>query len=157
MRSKLDKQIFVTKQGLKKLKNEYMDLVGKVRQQIALRIQKARESGDLTENAEYEAAREEQAVVEGRILELDDILKKAQVVNKAEKCKVITLGCKVKVKLEEQEDEFEIVGAEEADPLSKKISHESPLGKALLGKKPGDKVLVEAPAGKITYVILEIK
>jgi len=112
--------------------------------------------GDLTENAEYDAAREEQATVEGRIAELEELMKRAEVV-KNNRCPVqIDVGCRVRVHLEGRDEEFQIVGAPEADPTAGKISHESPLGQALLGKKVGDKIEVEAPVGKLIYKILDI-
>jgi len=149
-------KIFLTPEGLEKTKEEYEELTTKRRQEIAERIQKARELGDLTENAEYDSAREEQAAVEGRIAELEELMKRAEVV-KNDKCPVkIEVGCRVRVHLEDQEQEFQIVGAPEADPSSGKISHESPLGQALLGKKVGDKIEVAAPVGKLVYKILDI-
>ncbi len=149
-------KIFLTPEGLEKIKKEYEELTGKRRKEIALRIQKARELGDLTENAEYDAAREEQAAVEGRIAELEELMKRAEVV-KNNKCPVqIEVGCRVRVHLEDQDQEFQIVGAPEADPAGGKISNESPLGQALLGKKVGEKIEVDAPVGKLIYKILDI-
>ncbi len=150
-------KILLTPEGLAKIKKEYQELTGKRRKEIALRIQKARELGDLTENAEYESAREEQASVEGRIAELEELMKRAKVVESNKKRpKKIEVGCKVRVHLEEKDEEFQIVGAPEADPAGGKISHESPLGQALLGKKVGDKIEVDAPVGKLIYKILDI-
>jgi len=149
-------KILLTPEGLEKIKKEYEELTTTRRQEIAERIQKARELGDLTENAEYDAAREEQATVEGRIAELEELMKRAEVV-KNNHCPVqIDVGCRVRVHLEGRDEEFQIVGAPEADPSSGKISHESPLGQALLGKKVGDKIEVEAPVGKLIYKILDI-
>ncbi len=149
-------KILLTPEGLEKIKEEYEELTGNRRKEIALRIQKARELGDLTENAEYDSAREEQASIEGRIAELEEMMKRAEVV-KNNKCPVeIGVGCRVRVHLEERDEEFQIVGAPEADPASGKISHESPLGQALLGKKVGDKIEVNAPVGKLIYKILDI-
>ena len=150
-------KIFLTPEGLEKLKKEYQELIGKRRKEIALRIQKARELGDLTENAEYDAAREEQAAVEGRIAELEELFKRAEVVrNNRKRSQAVDVGCRVRVHLEGRDEEFQIVGAPEADPTQGKISHESPLGRALLGKKVGEKVEVEAPVGKLVYKILDI-
>jgi transcription elongation factor GreA len=152
-----EEKILLTPEGLEKMKEEYEELTGKRRQEIALRIQKARELGDLTENAEYDAAREEQAAVEGRIAELEEMIKKAEVVkNSKEHPDKVDVGCKVRVHLEGEDTEFQIVGAPEADPSSGKISHESPLGQALLGKKVGEKIEVDAPVGKLIYKILDI-
>jgi len=150
-------KIFLTPEGLAKIKEEYQTLTSERRREIAERIQRARELGDLTENAEYQAAREEQAAVEGRIAELEELMKRAEVVKNNKECPVkIDVGCRVRVHLEGQDEEFQIVGAPEADPSSGKISHESPLGQALLGKKVGDKIEVEAPVGKLVYKILDI-
>jgi len=150
-------KILLTPEGLEKIKKEYEELTIKRRKEIAQRIQEARELGDLTENAEYDSAREEQAQIEGRIAELEEMIKRAKVVKNNKKCpKAIEVGCKVRVHLEGEDTEFHIVGAPEADPQGGKISHESPLGMALLGKKVGEKIEVEAPVGKLIYKILDI-
>jgi len=149
-------KILLTAEGLAKIKKEYQELMGKRRQEIAQRIQKARELGDLTENAEYDAAREEQAQVEGRIAELEEMMKRAKVVKNSKHPKAIDVGCRVRVHLEGKDEEFYLVGAPEADPTKGKISNESPLGQALLGKKVGEKIEVEAPVGKLIYKILDI-
>jgi len=151
-------KIFLTPKGLERIKKEYQELTTKRRKEIALRIQKARELGDLTENAEYDAAREEQAQVEGRIAELEELIKRAEVVknNNNKHPETVGVGCRVRVHLEGREEEFQIVDAPEADPTRGKISHRSPLGQALLGKKIGEKVEVEAPVGKLIYKILAI-
>lgn len=151
-----DLKIFVTREGLEKLKSEYQELIEVKRPEIAARIRDARDLGDLTENSEYKSAREEQAKIEGRISELEEIIKKAQIVKKVKDNKKVDIGCKVKVHLEGQDQEFQIVGATEANPVEGKISHESPLGQALLGKKVGEKVKVETPAGIVTYKIKKI-
>ena len=149
-------KILLTPEGLEEIKKEYEELTGKRRKEIAQRIQEARELGDLTENAEYDSAREEQAQIEGRIAELEETMKRAEVV-KNNKCPVeIGVGCRVKVHLEGKDEEFQVVGAPEADPTNGKISHESPLGRALLGKKVGEKIEVDAPVGKLIYKILDI-
>lgn len=151
-----ENRIFVTPEGLKKLQEEYKELTEERRAEVVQRIQKARELGDLTENAEYTAAREEQARIEGRILELGAFLKKAEVVKKKKNCQQVGIGCRVKVHLEGQDQEFKIVGATEADPSQGKISHESPLGHALLGKKIGDQIKVAAPGGHVVYKVLAV-
>jgi len=149
-------KILLTPEGLKKIKKEYEELVNERRKEIALRIQAARALGDLSENAEYDSAREVQAQIEGRIVELEETMKRAEVV-KGGKCpKAIEVGCRVKLHLEGKDEEFHIVGAPEADPTSGKISNESPLGLALLGKKVGEQIEVEAPVGKLIYKILDI-
>lgn len=156
---KMDKQTLVlTKEGLEKLKNEFTNLVDVKRPEIAKRIQDAREMGDISENSEYDAAKQEQAFIEGRISEIEEILKNATVTdgNKSHK-ESVDVGAKVTVHMESSDDTFYIVGAPEADPTANKISHESPLGSALMGKKVGEKIEFEAPVGKLTYTILKIE
>lgn len=151
-----DNKILLTKDGLRELKEEYQDLVDKKRPDAVDRLANARSEGDLTENSEYTAAKQDLAFIDGRIAELKLILSEAKVVSSHSKKKV-DVGCKVTLHVNGKKDIFTIVGEWEADPLQKKISHSSPLGKALLGKKPGDKVEVEAPAGKLLYKILHIE
>jgi len=151
-----DNKLYVTKDGLKNLKEELKELIDVKRLEVANRIKAAREMGDISENAEYDAAREEQSFVEGRIAELEEILKTAKVSNTVDKTKVY-VGSKVSVHVDGDKEEFFIVGAPEADPMKRKISHESPLGAALLGKKVGDEVAVEAPVGKLKYTVLSIE
>jgi len=148
-------KIYVTQEGLKSLKEEYDHLANVRRKEVAENLQKARELGDVTENAAYDAARNEQSFIEGRIEELDELLKRAEVV-KGSRASKIAIGSRVKVHLDGDDHKFHIVGSVEADPGNGKISHKSPLGQALMGKKVGDKVEVEAPAGQISYHILEI-
>ena len=112
--------------------------------------------GDISENAEYDAARQEQSFVEGRINELEEILKKAKPSDTKSNGEII-VGSKVTLRIDGEEEEYHVVGAPEANPKLKKISHESPLGSSLLGKKVGDKIVVEAPVGELTYTILHIK
>lgn len=152
-------EIFLTKEGLAKLKEEYRFLVEERRPGVARKIKEARELGDISENAEYDSAREEQAFVEGRILELKNLINKAKIFG-GEKTTVwgtVRVGSRVKVRLDGQEDTFEVVGAQEADPLLNRVSHESPLGRALLGRQAGDKVEVGAPVGRLIYTIIEVK
>jgi len=147
---KLEKKVFVTSEGMKRLKSEYKELINNKRPFIAKKIKKAREHGDVSENAEYDAAREEQAFIEGRIQELEEILRDCEVVKENVKPNgIVSVGSKVRVHLDGVEEKYYIVGAPEANPLEGKISHESPLGKALLGKKAGDKVEFQAPVGKL--------
>ena len=153
------KKIFVTKSGLEDLKKELEDLEKVKRPQVLLRVSSAREMGDLSENSEYTAAREELSLMDGRIEELSDMLKKVEIIDEAmaaRKTSSIQLGSKVTVQVNGKKEHFELVGEWEADPHEKKISHESPLGRALLGKAVGEKIEVEAPAGKITYSVVEI-
>lgn len=147
--------LYITKDGLKKLKDELKELVEVKRPEVAQRIKEAREMGDISENAAYDEAKRDQSFVEGKIAELEEIIKTSKVAEQAANGTVI-VGSKVKVHIEGDEEEFHIVGAPEANPLEKKISHESPLGSALLGKAVGEKVEVEAPVGKLTYTVLKV-
>jgi len=146
------KKIYLTKDGLSELKEEHEELIKVKRPEILNRVSQARNMGDLSENAEYNVAREELSFIDGRIDELEELLKQAVLIT-ANKSSTIKLGSKVKVNTGKAKDEFILVGEWEADPKEKKISHESPLGKALLGRKVGEKAEVEAPAGKIVYTI----
>jgi transcription elongation factor GreA len=148
--------VFLTKAGLEKLKAELKALIEVKRPEVAKRIQVARENGDISENAEYDAARQEQSTVEGKIAELEDIIRNAQVSDAKIDKSTVSLGAKVTVHIDGDEDTFHIVGAPEANPLDKKISHESPLGIAMYGKKVGEKIEVEAPVGKLIYTIKRI-
>lgn len=150
------KKILVTREGLKELKKEYDHLVNKKRREVVDRLANARGQGDLSENSEYSAAKQDLAFIDGKIIELEQVLHEAEVVISHSKKKV-DVGCKVTLHIDGKKEIFTIVGEWEADPVQKKISHSSPLGKALLGKKVGEKVEVEAPAGKILYKILHIE
>lgn len=151
--------IYITKEGLNKLKAELQELKDVRLVEVAKNIQTAREHGDISENAAYDDAKREQALVEGKIKELEEILRVARITednNKSVNGEII-VGSKVKVHIDGEEVDFHIVGALEANPTERKISHESPIGEALLGKKAGDKVEVEAPIGKVTYTILKVE
>ena len=148
-------KIILTKDGLKALREEFQELINIKRPEAVVRLSNARSEGDLTENSEYTAAKQDLAFIDGRIAELKLILLEAKVVVSHSKKKV-DVGCRVTLHVSGKKEIFTIVGEWEADPMQKKISHSSPLGKALLGKKPGEKVEVEAPAGKILYKILHI-
>ena len=154
------KKNLLTREGLKKYEDELHELKVVKRKEVAQKIKEAREQGDLSENAEYDAAKDEQRDIEARIEELEKILKNVEVVDMDEdhNLEQVGFGLVVKVKDNEFDDEmeFKIVGATEANSLKGKISNESPLGKALLGAKKGDVVSVEAPAGVIEYTILDI-
>lgn len=155
-----EKKNILTYEGLKKLEDEIQELKVVRRKEVADKIKEAREQGDLSENAEYDAAKEEQREIEARIEEIEKILKNAEVVVEDEvDVDVINIGCKVKVYDMEYEEEldFRIVGSTEASSLQGKISNESPVGKALLRHKVGDVVSVETPAGVMEYKILEIQ
>lgn len=153
-----DKKIYLTKEGLSDLKKEQDELVKTRRGEVVERLASAREMGDLSENAEYTAAREELAFIDGRIEELESLLKQAVLIEDAghNGKKIVDLGSKVIVQIKGKKEVFTLVGEWEADPADKKISHESPLGKALLGKVVGDDIEVDAPAGKMVYTIVEI-
>ncbi len=153
------KKNILTEEGLKALEEELQDLKVNRRKEVAQKIKEAREQGDLSENAEYDAAKEEQRDIELRIEEIDKILKNAElVVDDDIDSSVINIGCTVKIKdLEFNEEmEYKIVGSTEANSLKGKISNESPVGKALIGAKKGQTVEVEAPLGVLKYKILEI-
>lgn len=145
----------LTAAGLEKLQKEFDYLTKVKRREVTQRIGKAREYGDISENSEYDAARDEQSFTEGRILELQEILKKAEVVQHQDSG-LVTLSSRVVVEANGEEDEFEIVSSVESNPFEGKISDESPVGKALLGAKVGDTVTV-ASTVKATYRVLRIK
>lgn len=151
------KKFILTEKGLRQLKLEYEDLVKVQRRLVANRIQRAREFGDLAENSEYDAAKEEQSLLEARISQLEKVLPKAQIIQQAEASDFIVIGSKVLVELDGQSEEFTIVGSMEADPAQKKISNESPVGAALLGAKIGEVVEVVTPIVRAKYKILKIK
>jgi transcription elongation factor GreA len=145
-----------TPDGYKKLEEEYKDLVHNKRQKVVERLAKARAMGDLSENSEYSAAKEEIAFVEGRIKEIEELMKHAEIID-SKKSDAIEIGTEVLVEKDGSEEKFSIVGEFEADPIAKKLSATSPIGKALLGKKQGDTVSVEVPVGTLKYKIKEIK
>lgn len=154
-----EKKNILTYEGLKKLEDELQDLKVNQRREIAQKIKEAREQGDLSENAEYDAAKDEQRDIEARIEQIEKILKNAEVVLDEEvDLEKINIGCLVRVlDMEyEEEEEYKIVGSSEASSLQGKISNESPIGRALIGAKVGDVVDVEAPAGVIQYKVLSI-
>ena len=154
------KKNILTYEGLRKLEDELQDLKVVKRREIAQKIKEAREQGDLSENAEYDAAKDEQRDIEARIEEIEQILKNAEVVVEDEvDLDKISVGCKVRIlDIEfDEELEYKIVGSTEANSLKGKISNESPLGRALLGATIGDIVKVEAPVGELSYKVLEIQ
>lgn len=144
----------ITNDGRKELEDELEELKGR-RGAIADKIAEARDYGDLSENAEYDAAREEQGLVESRIAEIEDILLNAELI-KTSKSSHVSLGSKVELKMGKKTVVYNVVGPVEADPLEGKISNESPIGAALMGKKVGDKVTISTPKGEITYEIVSI-
>jgi transcription elongation factor GreA len=155
----LEKKTVLTYEGLKKLEAELQELKVVRRLEVAQLIKEARSLGDLSENAEYDAAKEEQANVEARIIQLETMLRSAEVIDEdALSGEVISVGSKVTVFDIEYDEEIEylIVGSTEADPLERRISNESPLGLALIGRRKDETVTVEAPDGLLKYKILEI-
>lgn len=155
-----EKKKLLTYAGLKKLEDELQDLKVNRRKEVAGKIKEAREQGDLSENAEYDAAKDEQRDIEARIEEIEKILKNAEVVVEDEvDVDRINVGCTVRVFDEEFEEEMElqIVGSSEANSLQGKISNESPVGRALIGKSVNDEVSVETQAGTIEYKVLAIQ
>ena len=153
------KKNILTYEGLKKLEEELQDLKVVRRKEIAEKIKEAREQGDLSENAEYDAAKDEQRDIEARIEQIEKILKNAEVVLEEEiDLDKISIGCSVRVLDIEynEEEEYRLVGSSEASSLQNKISNESPIGRALIGAKVGDVVHVEAPSGDVQYKVLSI-
>lgn len=151
-----DNKILMTKEGYDNLVKEYKKLTEVDRPAVVADIQNARAMGDLSENGMYSGAREKQSFIEGRIKEVEHILKNAQIADTAPKGS-IGIGSKVTIQSPAQTVEYHLVSSEEVDFKNNKISHESPIGQALLGKKVGDTFEVEAPAGKVQYKIVEIK
>lgn len=154
------KKYLMTYEGVKKLEDELEYLKTIKRKEITEKIKVALGYGDLSENSEYDEAKNEQAFTEGRILQLENMLKNASVVDESELPKdVVSVGARVKVKDYEFDEEVEylIVGSAEADPINNKISNESPVGSALIGKKVGDVIEVNVPAGVSKYEVLGIK
>lgn len=155
-----DKKNILTYAGLKKLEEELQNLKVVRRQEVAQKIKEAREQGDLSENAEYDAAKDEQRDIEARIEEVEKILKNAEVVVEDDiDLDKISVGCTVTVYDFEYDEEleFSIVGSTEANSLEMKISNESPVGRALIGSRLGDTVEVESPEGIVSYKVVSIK
>lgn len=154
------KPVEITQEGLEDLKTELEELQDVKLPKIIERVALAREQGDLSENADYHSAKDEQSFVENRISEIEDVISRAKVVKKTTSTTKVGMGSKVQVVIrgnEKKEFTFEIVSEYDSDPGEGKISLTAPLGNALMGKKKGDNVVVEAPAGKITYIIKDIK
>jgi transcription elongation factor GreA len=150
------KTTYISKDGLDKLRAELAEMTNVRRPEIAQRIHDAKEHGDLSENAEYEDAKNEQAFVEGRIQTLETMIKNASLIDEHTSTDHVQIGSTVKVKGEDGTETFSIVGSAEAKPADGRISNESPVGRALLGRRKGDKVVVKVPAGDFAYTILEI-
>lgn len=152
----MKKLYHLTDEGKKELENELEELKGR-RGDIAEKIANARDYGDLSENAEYDAAREEQAQVESRIAELEEILKNADIIKPTKNNGTVQVGSTVALVNDGKTATYTVVGPVEADPLEGKISNESPIGAALMGKKEGDEVAIKTPKGKTTYTIKAVK
>ena len=150
------KKFILTPQGLEEIKKEYEDLVKNKRPDVVARIQTAREFGDLAENSEYDAAKEDQSLVETRISQLEAVLHSSQIIQAAEKIDFVVIGSTVIVEMNDEVHKFQIVGSMEADPTEKKISNESPVGKAILGLKVGETIEIAVGPVKSKVRILEI-
>lgn len=152
------KEVYLTPQGLANLEAELQTLLSVRRPEVAAKIQKAKELGGTDNNAEYEEAKNEQAFIEGRILTLEQATQRAIVIqSECQKTDAVMLGCSVKVRHQDgSQEQYTIVGKEEADPTNGRISNESPVGRALIGKKKGATVKVPVPAGQVKLKILEV-
>ena len=152
-----EKELYLTQEGLDELKKELDELIQVKRPEVITALKDARAQGDLSENAEYDAARTEQAIVESRIKELEAMLERAVIITKVD-TDVVSIGTKVTLEYvdDEEEEEYSIVGSSEADPFTNKISNESPIAKAIMGIKVGSVVSVESPNGKYDVKILAI-
>ncbi len=156
----MSEEILLTEKGYQKLEDELEHLVNVKRREVAKRIKIAREFGDISENSEYDDAKNEQAFIEGRIKEIENTLRNARIVKDDDvNDKTVNIGTIVKLKETETNEEFTytIVGSAESDPLNYKISHESPIGKSILGHQTGDSVDVEVPSGITAYKIMHIE
>ena len=151
-----NKPTYVSREGLERLRAEFEEMVTVTRPEVATRISEAKEHGDLSENAEYEEAKNEQAFVEGRIAELDHKIKSAVLIDEDHATEHVSIGSTVEVDSVDGVQTFTIVGSTEAKPADGRISNESPVGRALLGRKRGEVVVVKVPAGDYTYTIRSI-
>ncbi len=150
-------KIQLTQKGFDDLKIEHQDLIKNKKPKAIDRLSKARSMGDLSENSEYTAAKEELAFVEGRVREIEEIINNAQVIENNHVGNLVQVGSSVTVQTDGKSELFQIVGEFEADPMNKKLSQNSPIGQALINKKVGDLVEVNIPTGKVQYKIIEIK
>lgn len=151
------KKYLLTPEGLTKLNEELKHLIEVKRKEVIERIREAAAHGDLSENADYAQAREEQSFIEGRIQEIEEMVKNAEIITAATNHSIVSIGATVKVKSGGKERAYTIVGSNEANPSEGKISNESIVGKALLGKRVGDKVRIATPAGESEYEIIAIE
>lgn len=153
----MSKSVFFTKEGYEKLAKELKHLKNEKRQRAVDRLQKARAMGDLSENSEYTAALEVLAFVDNRVQEIEEILKKAQIINHNSLNQKVEMGSRVTVEIGGKPDVFTIVGQLESDLSEKKLSHASPIGRALMGRKKGDSVEVQTPSGRVVYKIIDVQ
>ena len=151
-----NKPTYVSREGLEKLRAEHDEMIAVKRPEIATRISEAKEHGDLSENAEYEEAKNEQAFVEGRIAELEYKIKSAVLIEEDRPTEHVSIGSTVEVDSADGVQAFTIVGSTEAKPADGKISNESPVGRALLGRRVGERVVVKVPAGDVVYTVRSI-
>ncbi len=152
----MSKKYLLTQDGLNKLNTELKELINTKRPDVIERIREAVSHGDLSENADYSQAREEQSFIEGRIQEIEDVIKNAEIITPSTRGSMVTIGSTVTIKASGHEKKYIVVGSSEANPKEGKISNESIVGKALLGRKVGEKFKVSAPAGEIDYEIIHI-
>lgn len=152
----IDFSVYISKDGLEKMKAELHYLKTTKRREVADRIDRAKDLGDLRENADYVEAKEEFSFIEGRVLELEDAINRAVIIE-GKNGDAVYIGAKVRVKIGDKEKEFHVVGSREADPQNGYISNESPIGVALIGKHVGEFAEVKVPAGKVRYTIISIK
>lgn len=152
----MSKKYLLTQEGLAKLNEELKYLINDKRKEVIERIREAAAHGDLSENADYAQAREEQSFIEGRIQEIEDMVKNAEIITASTQHNNVTIGSTVTVQVNGADKTYTIVGSNEANPLEGRISNESMVGKALLGKKIGDVVTISAPAGDMEYKITAI-
>lgn len=151
------KEFYLTKDGVDKLKVELEDLVKKQRPKVAQELKEAKEYGDLSENASWDAAKDHQSFIEGRISELEHILRNVVVIKAPKKSDKVDIGCTVHLEIENGKQIYTIVGSTEANPSEGRISNESPIGKALMGKAKGDKVAITVPSGEMVFKIAHIE
>lgn len=153
----MSKTVLLTEDGLKKLQDELKILKEERRREVIERIQEAVSHGDLSENADYAQAKEEQSFIEGRIMEIEEMVKHAEIISHSPNQNMVSIGSTVLLRVNGNDLKYTIVGANEANPAAGKISNESLVGKALLGAKKEDKVIVHTPSGQTEYEILDIK
>jgi len=153
----MSKKYLLTSEGLVKLNEELKELINNKRPDVIERIREAASHGDLSENADYSQAREEQSFIEGRIQEIEDIIKNAEIITTTSHGNTVSIGTTVSIKANGNGKKYTIVGSNEANPKEGKISNESAVGKSLLGRKVGEKFKVAAPAGDIEYEIVSIE